>query len=333
MSMRMMNIPDSRVRYAYNPLNLIWANFNLRERGNYICHVWNDVGLLRMLEITEHAQSTDVYIINVCVGLYHGIPDDPRLGAARWPVGVSDAFSPGSTAFMLNEKRRGFICVFISGWYFEKMPLGFVLGMMGHEIGLHRICGCIHRNVAQEEALLQHMTIASQSDDTEQDMLAGLIGTTRFMEVPTRGARREHMYASVLSTDRGLLYLQLIVELCQRVLQTNAGFIIPAGESTVARTVATDILRCYLIDIRLNLATCHTSDLGIMNLRTIQRMASIYNLRRQTILTRLTSVMGLPDLVPIVPPQVTPFDLIRELAGVIGHVAAVLAGGTSGSYG
>ena len=119
MPMRMMNIPDSRVRYAYNPLNLIWANFNLRERGNYICHVWNDVGLLRMLEITEHAQSTDVYIINVCVGLYHGIPDDPRLGAARWPVGVSDAFSPGSTAFMLNEKRRGFIRVFISGGYFR----------------------------------------------------------------------------------------------------------------------------------------------------------------------------------------------------------------------
>src|SRR3990167_10720003 len=174
MPMRIMNIPNSRVSYAYNPLNLIWANFNLRERGDYICRVWNEVGLLRMLETMEHAQSTDVYIINVCVGLYHGVPGDPRRGAAEWPVDVSDALTPGSTSSQMDERNRGFIRVFISGWYFEKMPLGFVLGMMGHEIGLHQICGSVHQHIEHNETLIQDMAIASQGD-TEQAALGVLI--------------------------------------------------------------------------------------------------------------------------------------------------------------
>lgn len=122
----------------------------------------------------------------------------------------------------------------LASYYFEKYDIGYLMGMLAHEIGLHPLASA-HTKIPEEEDLYRGMPLLVPGLET--------LKTPRFMN--TEGAGQEdHIMAAFPLTIRHGIYRDIVLEMAQ-VLAHRAR----VGVAGAKSRDATDLFDTYLMDL------------------------------------------------------------------------------------
>ena len=147
----------------------------------------------------------------------------------------------------------------LSYWFLEKYPLGYCLGMMCHEFGVHPM--------ADTRGTLQ------QEDIQKRDDLP-VLGVTNLSICPANAMQQDHGFGMLLHTPRGQCYKNTVVEMAMlvgsRTMMTRLG----------AQCLA-DLIDCHLMDVA---ATLITNDDKVKGAFQAKLLADLYNYRRTDML-------------------------------------------------
>ncbi|MGI3198911.1 hypothetical protein ACRJ4W_10420 [Streptomyces sp. GLT-R25] len=122
----------------------------------------------------------------------------------------------------------------LASYYFEKYDIGYVMGMLAHEIGLHPLA-TRNTRIREEEDLYQGMPL----------MVPGLesLSTPRFMNTVGAG-QADHVMAAFPHTIRHGIYRDIVVEMAE-VLAHHA----QVGVAGAKAKDVTDLIDTYLMDL------------------------------------------------------------------------------------
>ncbi|MEU3743316.1 hypothetical protein AB0E78_40490 [Streptomyces sp. NPDC032198] len=122
----------------------------------------------------------------------------------------------------------------LASYYFEKYDIGYLMGMLAHEIGLHPLASA-NAKIPEEEDLYRGMPLLVPGLET--------LKTPRFMN--TEGAGQEdHIMAAFPHTIRHGIYRDIVLEMAQ-VLAHRAR----VGVAGAKSRDATDLFDTYLMDL------------------------------------------------------------------------------------
>ncbi|MGW0657421.1 hypothetical protein ACWD4T_53730, partial [Streptomyces umbrinus] len=122
----------------------------------------------------------------------------------------------------------------LASYYFEKYDIGYVMGMLAHEIGLHPLA-TRNTRIREEEDLYQGMPL----------MVPGLesLSTPRFMNTVGAG-QADHVMAAFPHTIRHGIYRDIVVEMAE-VMAHHA----QVGVAGAKAKDVTDLIDTYLMDL------------------------------------------------------------------------------------
>ncbi|MGW6026513.1 WXG100-like domain-containing protein [Streptomyces sp. NPDC055214] len=122
----------------------------------------------------------------------------------------------------------------LASYYFEKYDIGYVMGMLAHEIGLHPLASA-NTKIPEEEDLYAGMPL----------LVPGLesLKTPRFMNTEGAG-QADHVMAAFPHTIRHGIYRDIVIEMAQ-VLAQHAR----VGVGGAKAKDVTDLIDTYLMDL------------------------------------------------------------------------------------
>ncbi|MGW1545280.1 hypothetical protein ACWCPM_34685, partial [Streptomyces sp. NPDC002309] len=122
----------------------------------------------------------------------------------------------------------------LASYYFEKYDMGYIMGMLAHEIGLHPLASR-DTNIPDEEAMFEGVPLA----------VPGLTGLKNPRTMSTEGAgQADHIMAAFPSSTRHRTYRDIVARMAH-VLAAEA----EAGEEGARTRDVTDLIDCYLMDL------------------------------------------------------------------------------------
>ncbi|WP_190086050.1 hypothetical protein, partial [Streptomyces longisporoflavus] len=122
----------------------------------------------------------------------------------------------------------------LASYYFEKYDIGYVMGMLAHEIGLHPLASA-NTKIPEEEDLYAGMPLRVPGLET--------LKTPRFMNTVGAG-QADHVMAAFPATIRHGIYRDIVVEMAQ-VLAQHAR----VGVAGAKPKDVTDLIDTYLMDL------------------------------------------------------------------------------------
>ncbi|MEV7144843.1 hypothetical protein, partial [Streptomyces tauricus] len=122
----------------------------------------------------------------------------------------------------------------LASYYFEKYDIGYIMGMLAHEIGLHPLASS-NTKIPEEEELYQGMPLLVPGLET--------LSTPRFMNTEGAG-QADHIMAAFPHTIRHGIYRDIVLEMAE-VLARH----VRVGVAGAKAKDATDLLDTYLMDL------------------------------------------------------------------------------------
>ena len=147
----------------------------------------------------------------------------------------------------------------LSYWFLEGYPLGYCLGMMCHEFGVHPM--------ADTKRIIEQEKIQAK------DKLP-VLGVTNVTICPAEAIQQDHGFGMLLHTPRGQCYRNTVIEMA--MLVGGRAMLTRLGAQCVA-----DLIDCHLMDVA---ATLVTNDDKIKGAFKTKVMAELYNYRRTDII-------------------------------------------------
>ncbi|MFF3487945.1 hypothetical protein ACFYXC_32375, partial [Streptomyces sp. NPDC002701] len=150
------------------------------------------------------------------------------------PVRITLHVRTGETPADVTDRGDAGVDINLASYYFEKYDVGYVMGMLSHEIGLHPLASR-NSKIPEEEDLYRGMPL----------MVPGLEGlkTPRFMNTEGSG-QEDHVMAAFPHTIRHGIYRDIVLGMA-RLLAEDA----QAGEEGAKPQDVTDLIDCYLMDL------------------------------------------------------------------------------------
>ncbi|MFE7890431.1 hypothetical protein [Streptomyces sp. NPDC057412] len=147
----------------------------------------------------------------------------------------------------------------LASYYFEKYDIGYVMGMLAHEIGLHPLASR-NRDIPDEEAMFRGIPLPVPG-------LADL-RTPRTMNTDSAG-QADHIMAAFPSSTRHGIYRDIVLKMADLLaLAARDGV-----EGAKAKDV-TDLIDCYLMDVA---SIAITSDYRMNAAKEPGNTAKVYN--------------------------------------------------------
>ncbi|WP_208865833.1 hypothetical protein [Streptomyces zinciresistens] len=147
----------------------------------------------------------------------------------------------------------------LASYYFEKYDIGYIMGMLSHEIGLHPLASR-NSDIPDEEAMFRGIPLP----------VPGLtdLRTPRTMNTDTAG-QADHIMAAFPSSTRHGIYRDIVLTTADMLaLAARAGV-----EGAKAKDV-TDLIDCYLMDLA---SIAITSDYRMNAAKEPGNTAKVYN--------------------------------------------------------
>ncbi|MFJ7071687.1 hypothetical protein [Streptomyces sp. NPDC098781] len=168
----------------------------------------------------------------------------------------------------------------LASYYFEKYEIGYVMGMLAHEIGLHPLASR-NPNIPDEEVMFEGVPLA----------VPGLTDLRTPRTMSTEGAgQADHIMAAFPSSTRHGIYRDIVVRMAEILAEDATN-----GEENAKAKDVTDLIDCYLMD----LASIAVTNDHRMNAATEPGYtAKVYNAYKEAFLTRLAADASFRTLLP-----------------------------------
>ncbi|MGW1394077.1 hypothetical protein ACWD6Q_20705 [Streptomyces nigra] len=147
----------------------------------------------------------------------------------------------------------------LASYYFEKYDIGYVMGMLAHEIGLHPLASR-NRDIPDEEAMFRGIPLPVPG-------LADL-KTPRTMNTDSAG-QADHIMAAFPSSTRHGIYRDIVLKMADLLARAARDGV----EGAKAKDV-TDLIDCYLMDVA---SIAITSDYRMNAAKEPGNTAKVYN--------------------------------------------------------
>ncbi|AZQ39225.1 hypothetical protein EJ357_42110 [Streptomyces cyaneochromogenes] len=122
----------------------------------------------------------------------------------------------------------------LASYYFEKYDIGYIMGMLAHEIGLHPLASR-NTNIPDEESMFEGVPLA----------VPGLTDLRTPRTMSTEGAgQADHIMAAFPSSTRHGIYRDIVVGMAQILAEDAVN-----GEDNATSKDVTDLIDCYLMDL------------------------------------------------------------------------------------
>ncbi|MEJ8672299.1 hypothetical protein WKI71_40000 [Streptomyces sp. MS1.AVA.1] len=201
-----------------------------------------------------------------------------------------------------NVRDRGAdgVDIELASYYFEKYDIGYVMGMLAHEIGLHPLASQ-NAGIPDEEMMFRGVPLA----------VPGLSDLKTPRTMSTEGAgQADHIMAAFPSSTRHRMYREIVMEMGQ-VLARDAA----TGDDNAKSKDVTDLFDCYLMD----LASIAVTNDHRMNAATEPGYtARVYNAYKEMLRAQLAQDAALPALLPS---DKSMFGVINDFRRIGTHIA------------
>ncbi|WP_328420323.1 hypothetical protein [Streptomyces sp. NBC_00443] len=201
-----------------------------------------------------------------------------------------------------NVRDRGAdgVDIELASYYFEKYDIGYVMGMLSHEIGLHPLASQ-NTGIPDEELMFRGVPLA----------VPGLSDLKTPRTMNTEGAgQADHIMAAFPSSTRHRTYREIVVEMGQVLARDAAN-----GDDDAKSKDVTDLFDCYLMD----LASIAVTNDHRMNAATEPGYtARVYNAYKEMLRAQLSQDAALPALLPS---DKSLFGVINDFRRIGTHIA------------
>ncbi|MFD0311792.1 hypothetical protein [Streptomyces sp. NPDC127119] len=168
----------------------------------------------------------------------------------------------------------------LASYYFEKYDIGYIMGMLSHEIGLHPLASS-NSKIPEEEELYQGMPLLVPGLET--------LSTPRFMNTEGAG-QADHVMAAFPHTIRHGIYRDIVVEMAE-VLAQHAR----VGVAGAKPKDVTDLIDTYLMDLA---SIAVTNDHRARAVRDPAYTARVYNAYKSQFAQQLADDSPVRALLP-----------------------------------
>ncbi len=166
-------------------------------------------------------------------------------------------------------------------WYFDKMSIGRIMGMLNHEFGIHPIASA--GDTSDEDDMEDTVFMTGAEVTTGGGLFSK--GKTELHTVKASAAKQaDHIFGSLPAFNRYRAYQQVVIEMLtalNTVIQTK-GSDVPVSELTV-------VLDTYLMDIASILAA---NDDRMQAAKSPNLVAALYNIHRANLQKALPKVFA-----------------------------------------
>ncbi|WP_432192393.1 hypothetical protein [Streptomyces sp. bgisy027] len=168
----------------------------------------------------------------------------------------------------------------LASYYFEKYEIGYIMGMLAHEIGLHPLASR-NTNIPDEESMFEGVPLA----------VPGLTDLRTPRTMSTEGAgQADHIMAAFPSSTRHGIYRDIVVTMARILAQDAAN----GAQNAQSRDV-TDLIDCYLMDLA---SIAVTNDHRMQAATEPGYTAKVFNAYKQALLAQLPADSPLRALLP-----------------------------------
>ncbi|MFC9290973.1 hypothetical protein, partial [Streptomyces sp. NPDC057052] len=168
----------------------------------------------------------------------------------------------------------------LASYYFEKYDIGYIMGMLAHEIGLHPLASR-DRNIPDEEAMFANFPLT----------VPGLEEGNPPRVMSTQGAgQADHIMAAYPSTTRHRIYRDIVLTMADMLAVAARAGVEGAKDKDV-----TDLIDCYLMDLA---SIALTNDHRTNAAKEPRNTAKVYNAYKALFLQRMAADSPARSLLP-----------------------------------
>ncbi|WP_217623407.1 hypothetical protein, partial [Streptomyces lunaelactis] len=191
----------------------------------------------------------------------------------------------------------------LASYYFEKYDIGYIMGMLAHEIGLHPLASR-NTNIPDEEEMFQGvpLTVPGLAD----------LSTPRTMNTEGAG-QADHIMAAFPSSTRHRIYRDIVLGMA-KILAEDA----QAGEEGAKAQDVTDLIDCYLMDLA---SIALTNDHRTNAAKEPNYTARVYNAYKDLFQAQLAGATALQALQALLPSNKSMFGVMNDFRRIATHVA------------
>ncbi|BAZ31135.1 hypothetical protein NIES4074_36060 [Cylindrospermum sp. NIES-4074] len=196
----------------------------------------------------------------------------------------------------ITDKGR-FVDVNLASWYFEKYSIGYILGMLSHEFGIHPVP---EHQVDDLDEIEKNFSGRELETGVKKRNLLGLTKEDHTVNT-NRSKQADHILGAVMDLPRSNVYKNVVIEMAQAMLQKGSG---------ITPDEVTNLIDCFLMDVSSILAGDDDRKKAAQNIGTI---ADIYNLYKQNL------AQALPKDSPVLkllPPDKDRMNILADFAKV-----------------
>ncbi|MGW1926067.1 hypothetical protein ACWCQ0_43635, partial [Streptomyces massasporeus] len=217
------------------------------------------------------------------------------------PVRITLHVRTTETPADVTDRGADGVDINLASYYFEKYDIGYIMGMLAHEIGLHPLASQ-DRNIPDEEAMFEHFPLS----------VPGLEDQIPPRTMSTEGAgQADHIMAAYPSSTRHRIYRDIVLQMADQLARAAQ-----AGVEGAKSTDVTDLIDTYLMDLA---SIALTNDHRTNAAKEPRNTAKVYNAYK----TQLEQHMA-PDSPAraLLPADKGMFGVVRDFAQLAAAVAA-----------
>ncbi|MEU0219599.1 hypothetical protein ABZ281_32885 [Streptomyces sp. NPDC006265] len=217
------------------------------------------------------------------------------------PVRITLHVRTTETPADVTDRGADGVDINLASYYFEKYDIGYIMGMLAHEIGLHPLASQ-DRNIPDEEAMFEYFPLS----------VPGLEDQNPPRTMSTEGAgQADHIMAAYPSSTRHRIYRDIVLQMADQLARAAQ-----AGVEGATTKDVTDLFDTYLMDLA---SIALTNDHRTNAAKEPRNTAKVYNAYK----TQLEQHMA-PDSPAraLLPADKGMFGVVRDFAQLAAAVAA-----------
>ncbi|MGI3198912.1 hypothetical protein ACRJ4W_10425 [Streptomyces sp. GLT-R25] len=168
----------------------------------------------------------------------------------------------------------------LASYYFEKYDIGYIMGMLAHEIGLHPLA-TRNPDIPDEEAMFRGIPLPVPG--------LGDLKTPRTMNTDSAG-QADHIMAAFPSSTRHGIYRDIVLKMADMLAEAAQ-----AGVEGAKAKDATDLIDTYLMDLA---SIAITSDYRMNAAKEPGNTAKVYNAYKAQFAARMAEDSPARGLLP-----------------------------------
>ncbi|NSL43251.1 hypothetical protein, partial [Streptomyces sp. 8P21H-1] len=217
------------------------------------------------------------------------------------PVRITLHVRTTETPADVTDRGDAGVEINLASYYFEKYDIGYIMGMLAHEIGLHPLASR-NREIPDEEAMFRGIPLPVPG-------LADL-RTPRTMNTDGAG-QADHIMAAFPSSTRHRIHRDIVLKMADMLAEAAR-----AGVEGARSKDVTDLIDCYLMDLA---SIAITSDYRMNAAKEPGNTAKVYNAYKALFAQHLAQDSPVRALLPA---DKGLFGVVRDFAALGTSLAA-----------